>query len=320
MAKNLTSWVSAPGAWLSLAGMLFTAAVLVGYHNDQIIADRVLSQRQGPVPLVAIQNFDATRHSNMTSEVRLLAEVDFGQVIGVNLGTTDKPDHAAVIPLYPLSDAGAAAVQREASAHITHRPIARAAVNRAPALPIGAVLSNVPIAAANNLDLERLMARRIGGGLHGMVVEISGVARPDHPGGNILSQVLYGSRGTEGFVPVVVEPFQLDRAAFPSAESDGWVQTLLMKFGLVTFLTAVMLAVRPPELQRPRRQFVRVVSTAASLQLSHHTQFQRIATQDELYDAEELGRLRPPNAIMRGASAVIRRWSVALSNQFKNRR
>jgi hypothetical protein len=121
-------------------------------------------------------------------------------------------------------------------------------------------------------------------------------------------------------VRVVVEPFQLDRAAFPSAESDGWVQTLLMKFGLVTFLTAVMLAVRPPEPQRPRRQFVRVVSTAASLQLSHHTQFQRIATQDELYDAEELGRLRPPNAIMRGASAVIRRWSVALSNQFKNRR
>ena len=289
MAQVLKKCLFTPASWLTAAMMLFSISIALGYYKDQQVAVQALAKPRGPAPLVFVQDFDLNEHTNLAGEVRLIAEVDFGRVLGNDLEDPQKRGSASLIPLYRVSAVGQKAVSRESSGDKKVRPVLRVDRELGSAVPLGAIVSRFPRAVASNLDLDRFIAGRIGAGLYGTVVEVSGVMRSDLSLDTTFRPTTWQGAAAKDIV--IVERFETERMLGLGAPDE--TRLILTRLGLVLLLIAALLAVRPQTALIVRDGTRRKPSKPRTVpEANLHCRFQPLATQDEIYEAEELEATR----------------------------
>lgn len=99
LAKHI---LISPRTWLYLGVFFIGASFLLGYHLDQLSADRVLAKKVGKPEEVLIQNFIPDLHENMIHEVRVLGQSVADERIKVNIGSEDFPRWITVRPVYAV--------------------------------------------------------------------------------------------------------------------------------------------------------------------------------------------------------------------------
>ncbi len=108
-----------PRIWLLAAGILLMAAFCLKYYQDQLDATRTLAMKFGLPDLVAVEDFDAERHSNNLAEVRFIAQTRENDIRLIDV-------HAAppfyLIPLYATTaDLGGALPAEPVAYYLSRR-------------------------------------------------------------------------------------------------------------------------------------------------------------------------------------------------------
>ena len=90
--------------------MLKAGGIVAGYVDYMGEADRELALRQGPPALVEIQDFRPGFDAGPADEVRLVAEFDLDSAVTVPVRGSDPARWQLLVPIFPVSDLGAALV------------------------------------------------------------------------------------------------------------------------------------------------------------------------------------------------------------------
>ena len=102
MPQLVTSIFLSPRTWLAIGVFCIGAAFVIGYHEDQRSAERVLHQRLGLPPEVLIQDFIGDRDKNMIGQMRILGELDKDIAVRMNLGSDQWPHWVTATPVFPV--------------------------------------------------------------------------------------------------------------------------------------------------------------------------------------------------------------------------
>lgn len=249
MPIRLRKMLLSPQVWLATAVFSFGLSGLLGYHQDQLAATRMMAEKVGLPPKVLIQDFDPAMHRSATGEVQILAEVDPGSVTMVNFGSAARDHWVRVVPIYPVGSEAlpfaeqylAAAVSlprrpvpREDAAKLAGRRIDRAMAGSG---PIGVIVSQdmpAPAKAADDLGLTVL-----GEGETGPLVRIVGTSLD---GASFRTEVSAALAQAGIAVPpemLMIAPYELGReAAFATRDHTAtrqmlaWLGVLLAGLGL----------------------------------------------------------------------------------------
>ena len=92
-----------PKLLIIAAALCFGGAIGFEYHEDQVVANKVLAEKVNPPDAVMIQDFDPERDVNAMDELHILAEIQAGQQIFLNIGDEQIARWICVMPLYPVS-------------------------------------------------------------------------------------------------------------------------------------------------------------------------------------------------------------------------
>ena len=90
--------------WLAIGAFCIGAAFVIGYHEDQRSAERVLQERVGLPQTVLIQDFAGDRHTNMIGHTCILGEVHLARTLRVNLGSEEWPRWVDATPVFPVGN------------------------------------------------------------------------------------------------------------------------------------------------------------------------------------------------------------------------
>lgn len=241
--------------YLQARHVLFAAAVVAGagilaaYDDVQARAAHQLALRQGPPAAVAIQDFRPRRDTGLLGEVRILGEIDMDAAVTLPLRGATPPQQAEVVPLFPVSPAGAARLATQAGGEdgdgsVLAAQIARRAPGQAPRTALGfVVLPAVPGAAAPRLsDVAETV---YGAGDNGMLVALNGTAGAPDPVA-LLAEGALAARGLDlaaGFV--AVQPFLSGRTAALAAPAPSRLPYHLLALALALLATAGLLHLLP---------------------------------------------------------------------------
>lgn len=241
-----------PRVFLAMAALVATAGFVLGYVEVSRQADRVLALRQGPPAPVAIQSFERHRDLGPASELRIRAEADFARAIVLKLPGSPGEEGTLVVPLYPLSEAGAALIGPDAGAGAAAgadrggdpRPAAVGMIVHPVAGP-ARQMGTLPVAHAH------LAANVHGLGRNGTVVELNGLMTD--PGGlGLMAAGAFTAMGIQADGAILaVLPFAGRREAILSENPvTGVARTLLFAAVLIAFAAPLSARVR----QDRRRQ------------------------------------------------------------------
>lgn len=176
MFVTLKDLVLAPRLWLSAGVFCFGASIVIGYHQDQMVAETTLAQKISLPEKVSVQDFSSDRHENALSEVNILAEVALERMVRIDVGNETSPRVVDVVPIYPVSRQTFPIANSILTSK--QRPVARddapkiAARNeqleRVENVPVGLLIMEAD--SSNNFD--NLM---VAAGQNGPLVDVSGV-------------------------------------------------------------------------------------------------------------------------------------------------
>lgn len=115
-------------SWLAIGAFSIGAAFVIGYHEDQRSAERVLQERVGIPQTVLVQDFAGDRHTNMIGHTCILGEVHVARTLRVNLGGEEWPHWVDATPVFPVgNEMMPLAVQfKNAATEVQRRPMPRA--------------------------------------------------------------------------------------------------------------------------------------------------------------------------------------------------
>lgn len=181
MFKRFQIMILTPRMWLSAGVFCFGASAILAYHQDQMAAEGVLAKKVSLPPQVLIQNFAPQQHSNILSEVQLLAEAALTQTVTLNIGTEDAAKWVQVTPVYAVGATSKpfADTYRASEEGNTRRPMPRnrkaelaaeaQSIQRLEHVPMGLVL----IGADYSVEQSGLL-NSLGDGLNGPLISITG--------------------------------------------------------------------------------------------------------------------------------------------------
>jgi len=273
LLKRLRTYALKPQSWLSAGILCFVLSVIVDYHHDQMAANSAMALKVGMPPEVMIQDFDADRHSNIIHEAQLLAEVDLGKTVEMNLGSDARPNWVYAVPVFAVSaEARPLAVHRLLGEKL-RRPQPRssagdirAAAQRLESMvdrPIGMLVQETGTLADPSLALFGLTA--LGSGRSGLLVSVAG-ARLNAPS---LREAAYLKLASAGIVPdkgtIAISPYKEGREQALIVRDVTWLSSVLTAVSLCLVMVAVslMLRILPNWPKRPNKAFATFEAVSA---------------------------------------------------------
>ena len=293
MLKRLKIMALTTRVWLSAGVFCFGLSVVLGYHEDQVVAHNALVEKVGLPPMVLIQDFDQGRHSNLLSEAQLLGEVALSMTTTINIGTEAAPNWVQLAPIYPVG-AGSLPLASKFLADLTEGP--RRPMPRAQHVKLQAKAQRIlplekqPMALVlidSDMSIEEaILFRRIGQGMQGPLVAITGSLLINS---NFQKQAAAAFSDREVQViesmPFVVPYENGRRVTGPSLNYETWRNTLEW-MAVLLVLVGVANAFKLPQKLKPNPQpqpvFERVEAIGAFPGV-----FQAIRTQEELVREEQ---------------------------------
>lgn len=153
MPQWVTNILFSSRTWLTASAICVSAAMVIGYHQDQMSAQIVLTQKVGRPDEVLIQDFSADSDMNIINEVRVLGEFDPRLRTVLNIGTEEHPSWIAACPIFPVGfETMPYVAQRLGSGDPLHRrPVPR---------------EDAPMLAAHRSDMARISDRVMAFSIH----------------------------------------------------------------------------------------------------------------------------------------------------------
>lgn len=304
MFVTLKDLALAPRLWLSAGVFCLGASIVIGYHQDQMVAETTLAQKISLPEKVYIQDFSSDRHENALNEVNVLAEVALDRSVRIDVGNETSPRVVDVVPIYPVSRQTYAIAQSLLTS--VRRPVLRrdaekiAARNdqlgRVENVPVGLLIMEAD-ATSTIADFDNLFVAE---GRHGPLIDVPGVLIG---AANILDQA-EAPLADKGVVlisgAIVVSPYLSGRAsAGDIADYTALRETLFwLSFGMFAVGGASLFSVLPRFKKKKRQEGAHQVKAVGAFPAIDP--FQPIVDQNEIADENEA-----PKRVSRALTAAM---------------
>lgn len=275
LMARLGARLTDPRKMMLVAGLLAAMGLVAGYVEVQQEAERALALRQGPPAPVALQDFDRERNIGPAGEVLIEAEAALDAAVVLSLRGARPARHALVVPLYALSDAGAAELGTEPG-----KGDGRAA--------LGLLFHQVETRAETDIDPGDLAARVFGPGAHGTVVVVNGAVT--EPGAfTLMADGAFAVSGVTLAEPfLAVAPYTEGRAVALSEPVSAASHGVLYLSALILLLVSVAASLRSARYEKGPAQVDAVADEVEERAYAQaHPKFARIPSQRELQEAAE---------------------------------
>ena len=301
---------------LIVAASIFAAiGIVLGYMEFHDRADRELALRQGPPAPVALQDFNSGLHTAPAGEVSIHAEADLSKSVVLTLPGRKPSQRALVVPLYSLSEMGAAVVEAgsDASTSALTAQVARRAVEvTEQPLALGILFFPIPADAAAPEDPSVLASDVYGEGQFGLVATLRG----QHADPGDFALMAAGAFSAMGVAvageALVVRPFAEGRRAALTGASKG--QSYLLPFGAALALAIGAFVVSSGRYLRRSNAAVDGSHRDEALDVrSAHPKFAPIPTQQEIIEAAQVRHSAKPHWAAVAGIGMLRASWFALS-------
>lgn len=306
-----------PKTLVFVAALLAAIGLVSGYVEVHEQADRTLALRQGPPPRVALQDFDVAKSVGPADEVNVLAEADFTRAAVLAAQGTAEDDRALVVPLFALSDTGAAqvAARDDGAGALTAQVARRAGIRNDVAAPaIGMMF--FPLDDGPVPEPAALADAVFGPGANGMVVELNGLHT--EPGDYAL--MAYGAFSVLGVELqssyLAVRPFAGERLAILGAMSPSQTHRALFLTAMVLVAISALVSIARGRLEEALGAAVEEDEVGPEGPSAAHPKFAPIPSQREIIEAEKARLAEPvePHWAVTLAGAVLRGvWAGAVA-------
>lgn len=168
--------LSDPRRILVFAAVFVLAGVVAGFLSVYDQADRTLALRQGPPAAVPLQHFDPMRNAGPAREVMIQAEADLDAPLVLSLRGSSPRRTALAVPLYRLSDLGAAAILAESNDDrigVGPQVARRTDVPAGPPAAEGILLIELKGRDPESVDIAAML-KTFGTGRFGTVLQVNG--------------------------------------------------------------------------------------------------------------------------------------------------
>ena len=327
---STTKRLTDPRKMLLVAGLLAAFGLVAGYVEVQKQADHALALKQGAPVAVPIQRF-TSMNKGPVDEVHVYGEIDLLEPLRLTLRNTDQT--ALVFPILPLSEQGAVLIDltREGAEVTITSQIERRTDGTDPVLnPNGALFHLLPDPSVTSVDIDLLVAETYGPGRYGSVVRLNGQAAD--PG--LFSYIMDGAFAAKGFqMPdgaVSLAPYTFGRDAALQAPASNQSHRMLYWISLALVLVALAVSFRDEDEQDRLHKLLSEEDNVegSPARVSSHPKFGRIATQEELAEAQDaMIQPKEPHVALKAALWVLTQLGRGLSaivgfgkTQIKNRR
>ena len=315
MLRWIKKTFDGPQIWLTIGAVMVALSLVVGYHQDQRLADATLAEKIDLPSPVAIQEFSQDEHTNMLAEFQLLAEVDIARAGIRTIGEGSMREAYIFIPAYPLSEGGRQ-IANLATPSLTALPADPSGAEASGSKRAGPVAILVYDASANirsPLTFNKIGLRSLGAGSVGEVVLLAGTMFDRTMWQDALTGTAFDAalvdflgEGTENLL--LIAPHLNGKAAVAAAPDLSRLGYVYLAFGLAFFLCGgvVLLKRYIPDPQRKVRKSS--VGTLRKPSLPPFTYFQPIVSQEDLLDADQDAppSMLVPKFVARAAGAVAR--------------
>ena len=305
MLRWLKQTFDGPQIWLTIGVVLIALSLVVGYHQDQRLADVTLAKKVDLPSPVAIQAFSQDKHTNMLGEFQLLTEVNLGDAGIHRIGDGDMQEAYLLVPAYPLSEGG----QRQASTQLRETAGAPAARQS----PVAILVYDISANSRAPVTFDNIGLQSLGSGHDGDVVLLAGTMFDramwqDALSGTAFSAALVDFLGEGADLLPLIAPYRDGKTAGGAAVDLARLEYFYFAFGMAFILcSGVMLSKRYiPDPQRNARK--PKVGTVRKPSIPPLKFFQPIVSQEDLIDADQDAppSVHVPKFVARAADAIAR--------------
>lgn len=298
-----------PKTLVFVAALLAAIGLVSGYVEVHEQADRTLALRQGPPPVTALQDFNAATNVGPADEVNLQAEADFTRAAVLTAQGTAEVPRALVVPLFALSDTGAAEIAaRDAGAGALTAQVARRTGTQAPGAAPAIGMLFFPLGDGPVPDAATLADAVFGAGVHGTVIEVNGL----HTDPGDYTLMAYGAFSVMGLTLqpdyLAVRPFAGERLAILSAVSASQTHRALFLTAMVLVAVSAMVSIARGRLEAAEAALADDEEPGPEGPSAAHPKFAPIPSQREIIEAERARQAEPvePHWAVTLSSAVLR--------------
>lgn len=285
-----------------LAAILAGLGLVASYLEISRAADRELALRRGPPAPIALQEFRPSQDIGPASEVSIRAEADYSNAKILAIPGSEPSKRALVVPLFPLSEAGARLVS-DGRTRPTEPPLAEA-VSQTEATrmerpgALGLILYPMRDGDPRRRGPSDLATQVFGMATHGTVIELNG----RHADAGDFGLMAAGAFAASGIrllkTHIAVEPYRDTRLAVLSApDTSLHMSKLLFLAAFGTLIIAAIVALFSlaiDSLLRAREDDGRFYDDEAlETATIHHPRFAPLPSQAEIKSAERASNARP---------------------------
>ncbi len=317
MIRWLKRTFDGPQIWLTIGAVLIALSFVVGYHQDQRLADAALAEKIDLPSPVAIQDFSQGKHTNMLEEFQLLAEVDLDRGGIRTIGVGSMQAAYLLVPAYPLSAAGRQIanlrLRGETDADAPSDPSGARPSGSQQSFPVAILVYDISANPSAPRTFDSIGLQFLGAGPDGDVVLLAGTMFDramwqDALTGTAFDAALVEISGEGADFLTLIAPRLKGNVTGGKASELSRLVYVYLAFGLafILFGGVMYLKSKVPE---PRRiaQKIRPLATRIP-SIPPFSFFQPIVSQEDLIDADEDV---PPSAhipkfMNRAADAIVR--------------
>lgn len=294
--------------WLAAGVFSFGASAVIGYHQDQLAAQNVLTEKVELPQQVLIQDFDPGQHSNILNEVKFLAEVGLSQIVTFNIGTEEVPNWVQGAPIYPVGSMSLPYVNQylaQMSGDV-RRPMPRSeadalAADKARIQPLENQPMGIVLIEPGRTIEDTGLLNSLGDGLNGPLIATTG-ALLDSQKINAQAVAALSDRDVSALadLPLIVPYFNGVRAAGQThdySSTRSLLEWIAFAFTLIAVANLFSLFSRPEKKPEPAFQGVEAVGAFPSV-------FQPIRTQEDLVREEQEASEKEASATRRTFSRI----------------
>ncbi|MGI9391334.1 MAG: hypothetical protein ACR2O1_14850 [Boseongicola sp.] len=296
MLRLLKNIYEMPKKWLTAGVILISSSLVIGYHQDQRLADATLAA-MGEKPLsFAVQEITRESRSGASAEFQLFAEARLETSAIHPIGSEETERTYVLLPIYAVSETGRLKANRFLRRN-SEEPLPGQYqewhLNESgDPVPAGILIFEVSTEEMENWRFETLGIQRLGRGLNGEVILLSGsIFSPTNLPASVDSQGFDSAvfeiigEGAD-FLPLIAPIRASGAASSGSATLTALRDNCLMLGFAFLFCGAFgVLKHYVPEYQRP--DYNSPVNREVDLSNRTFDFFEPIASQDELLEEDE---------------------------------
>ena len=324
MRRRMKQIYEAPRTWLTAGAILIASSFVIGYHQDQRLADLALAEMgEKPTP-ITIQEIYQNQNSIELTDTQLLAEIDLNKAARRSIAFGDIQETYLLVPAFAVSEIGRDRVnrlfRRNGDEGLSGRYQVGPRSERGHPIPVGILIFDITADEMPNWQIESMGLRPLGAGLNGKIVLLSGTTFDRTKWQDALAVASFDAAiiefiGENASLLPLITPTRSAVVVDAISPNLSRLRANIFLFGIAFLLCGGLMVLKRYIPQRRRRVRNTSFGPEDNLSVSTLQFFDPIASQDELHYEDEADQppaivsrvlSRSAEAISRGATTRVR--------------